>query len=112
MSKTYRSSAEVILRTPEWARAIDFYRSVLHLKVILRTETIVGFETGAFRLYVEKGVSQPPVFEFLVADVPAAKSALLAAGCTLEEEDASVPRCYVRDPFGMLFNLARERMAG
>jgi len=24
------------------------------------------------------------------------------------EEDASVPRCYLRDPYGMVFNLRAE----
>jgi catechol 2,3-dioxygenase-like lactoylglutathione lyase family enzyme len=68
---------------------------------------MLGFETGAFRLYVEKGAAHGPVFEFLVADVAAAKTRLLAAGCTLVEEDASVPRCYVRDPYGVTFNLGK-----
>jgi hypothetical protein len=31
------------------------------------------------------------------------------AGCTLIEEDASVPRCYVRDPFGVVLNIGDAR---
>jgi predicted enzyme related to lactoylglutathione lyase len=45
------------------------------------------------------------VFEFLVPDVHAAKARLTAAGCTVEEENASVPRCYIRDPYGVVFNI-------
>jgi hypothetical protein len=30
---------------------------------------------------------------------------LLAAGCTLLEENPAVPRCYLRDPFGMTYNI-------
>ena len=67
----------------------------------------MGFETGAFCLYVEKGKAHGPVFEFLVADVQAAKRRLVAAGCTVLEEDASVPRCYVRDPYGVAFNIGQ-----
>jgi predicted enzyme related to lactoylglutathione lyase len=69
---------------------------------------IVGFETGSFRLYVEKGSPHGPVFDFLVADVEAMKARLLAAGCTLIEEDRSIPRCYVRDPHGVIFNIGRS----
>jgi predicted enzyme related to lactoylglutathione lyase len=80
---------------------------VLGLPVAYQTTSMVGFETGAFRLYVEKGEPHAPVFEFLVPDVEAAKQRLVGAGCTVVEEDPSVPRCYIRDPFGMTFNLGQ-----
>jgi hypothetical protein len=34
-----------------------------------------------------------------------ARQALLSAGCAIVEEDASVPRCYFRDPYGLVFNI-------
>jgi len=105
--KAYESTREVIIRAEAWQEAVNFYRSVLGLPVAYETPTMLGFETGAFRLYVEKGAAHGPVFEFLVADVATAKTRLLAAGCALVEEDPSVPRCYLRDPFGMTFNLGR-----
>jgi catechol 2,3-dioxygenase-like lactoylglutathione lyase family enzyme len=79
---------------------------VLGLPVKYQSESIWGFETGAFCLYVERGAEHGPVFEFLVPDVQAAKARLIAAGCTIEEENASVPRCYIRDPYGVVFNIA------
>src|SRR4051794_40058470 len=103
---SYASSRDVILRTPHWDKAIHFYRVVLGLPVISETRTIIGFETGKFRLYVEDGEAHGPVFEFFVPDVQSEKSRLLAAGCVLIEEDASVPRVYIRDPQGLAFNLA------
>ena len=105
MSATIRSSRDVILRTEQWDAARRFYGGVLGLSVAHEGESIVGFETGAFRLYVERGPAHGAVFDFLVPDVAAAKQALLNAGCTLIEEDPSVPRCYLRDPFGLVFNL-------
>jgi uncharacterized protein YndB with AHSA1/START domain/predicted enzyme related to lactoylglutathione lyase len=104
----FRSARDVIVRTPDWERAIEFYRSVLGLTVTQRGEQLVGFETGAFCLYVERGREHGPVFEFLVPDVQAARARLLAAGCTLLEEDASLPRCYIRDPFGLVFNVGKS----
>jgi len=73
--------------------------------VIHRSDTLMGFETGAFVLYVEKGAEHGPVFEFLTPDVQAEKRRLMAVGCALVEEDSSVPRCYLKDPFGVVFNL-------
>lgn len=105
MTKPFRSTREVILRTEKWAEAVRFYGTVLGLPVAYETPAMVGFETGEFRLYIEKGAAHPPVFEFLVPDVEDAKRRLVAAGCSVIEEDPSLPRCYVRDPFGMTFNL-------
>ncbi len=106
MTGSFQSTREVILRTERWTEAVSFYRS-LGLSVAYETPTMIGFETGAFRLYVEKGAPHPPVFELLVPDVQAAKQGLLAAGCTVVEEDPALPRCYIRDPYGFTFNLGQ-----
>jgi predicted enzyme related to lactoylglutathione lyase len=111
MSTVFESSREVILRTKNWPQAIRFYGSVFGLPVTHRDERIIGFETGSFCLYVEKGDDHGPVFEFLVQDVQAAKQELVAAGCVVIEEDPSLPRCYVRDPFGLVFNIGRAPAA-
>ena len=101
----FTSARDIIVRTENWNEAVDYYRSVLGLSVAYDGATLIGFETGAFRLYVEKGPAHGPVFEFLVDDVPAAKQKLLSAGCIVVEEDASVPRCYLRDRYGLVFNI-------
>lgn len=107
MSDSFRSSRDVIVRTENWTDALRFYGSVLGLQVAYEDATMVGFVTGSFRLYVEKGSDQGPVFEFLVPDVEAAKQELLAADCTIVEENPSLPRCYMRDPYGLVYNIGR-----
>ena len=90
------------------AEAERFYGAVLGFAVSFRDAGIVGFETGSFCLYVEKGAEHGPVFELLVADVEATKARQIAAGCTLIEEDRSIPRCYIRDPCGLTFNIGES----
>ena len=109
MNDALRSARDIIVRTGSLEQAVQFYGSVLGLRLSSRSETLLGFETGAFHLYVERGPPHGPVFEFLAADFDAAKRRLLDAGCTIVEEDAAVPRCYLRDPFGLTFNLGRVR---
>src|ERR1035438_2046728 len=60
-------------------------------------------------LYVELGPRHGPVLDFLVADFQAAKQTLLTAGCTIDEEDRSVPHCYIRDRHGLVFNIEQRR---
>ena len=107
MASAFQSSRDVIVRTDDLDEAAKFYGTVLGLRVTHRSPTLMGFETGAFCLYVEKGKAHWPVFEFLVPDVQAEKRRLIAAGCTVQEENASVPRCYIRDPYGIVFNIGQ-----
>jgi predicted enzyme related to lactoylglutathione lyase len=104
----YRASRDVIIRTEEFAEAARFYESVLGLKKFHDGKSLMGFDTGAFRLFVERGAKHGPVFDFLVPDLEAAKRALLTEGCCILEEDLSVPRCYVRDPHGLVFNIEQR----
>lgn len=103
-----QSSRDIIIRSGSWPEATRFYAEVMGFKVSSRADGLVGFETGAFCLYVEKGTAHGPVFEYLVADVAATRDLLVRAGCTVVEEDPAVPRCYLRDPFGMTFNVGRK----
>jgi catechol 2,3-dioxygenase-like lactoylglutathione lyase family enzyme len=75
-----KSSRDVIIRTESLAEAERFYGEVLGFAASSRVDDIVGFETGSFCLYVEKGATHGPVFELLVADVEAMKTRLIAAG--------------------------------
>jgi catechol 2,3-dioxygenase-like lactoylglutathione lyase family enzyme len=109
VKETFSSSRDVLIQTESFSDAGSFYESVLGLRVSHRSDTMIGFETGSFCLYVEKGPAYGPVFEFYVADLEAAKTKLLAASCRIENEDPNVPRCYVRDPFGLIFNLAEKK---
>ena len=103
----FKSSRDVIIQTQDLSEAVKFYNLVLGLQITHESKTLVGFETGSFCLYVEKGNERGPVFEFLVQNVQAAKKKLVASGCEVIEEDTSVPRCYVRDPFGLVFNIGQ-----
>ena len=69
---------------------------------------MIGLEAGGLRLFVEKAEPFGPVLEFFVDDFEEAKANLVEAGCAVEIEDPSVPKCYMRDPFGLIFNLARR----
>jgi catechol 2,3-dioxygenase-like lactoylglutathione lyase family enzyme len=103
-----RSTRDVIIRTEDFAAAVRFYEHVLGFAVTLRQDHLVGFDTGAIQLFVERGAPpHPPVFELRVADVAAERDRLVAAGCTLVEENPALPRCYVRDPYGFVINLDR-----
>jgi predicted enzyme related to lactoylglutathione lyase len=80
MTREFRSTRDVIIRSTSWDHALKFYGSVLSLPVVYSSE-----------------------------DLSAARRRLLAAGCVIEEENSSLPRCYIRDPFGLVFNIGQTR---
>jgi catechol 2,3-dioxygenase-like lactoylglutathione lyase family enzyme len=105
----FASSRDVIVRTEKLDEAGQFYAKVLGLRETLRSEKMLGFETGSFQLFVERGSPEhAPVFELIVPDRARAKELLVAAGCVVLEEDARVPRLYLRDPFGFVFNVGES----
>ena len=108
MSDTFKASRDIIVRTEIWSEALKCYGSVLGLPITEKGETIVGFETGSFCLYVERGKEHGPVFDFLVPDIQKAKRQLVAAGCTVIEENPKIPRCYIKDPYGIVFNVEQS----
>ncbi len=108
MSEPFKSTREVIIRTLDFDGAVEHYQRTLGLARSYESPTIVGFETGSFCLYIERGEPHGPVFEFVVPDVAAPRAQLLKSGCTLVEENDSMPRCYLRDPYGITFNIRKR----
>jgi catechol 2,3-dioxygenase-like lactoylglutathione lyase family enzyme len=102
-----KSTSDVILRTHDLAAAKAFYNTELGFPIVTDSR-MLGFDTGSFTVYFEPGDANGAVFEFEVDDVNEAKTKLLALGCTLVEENPAIPRCYVRDRFGFVFNLTKR----
>ena len=102
------STRDILIQTEDLEAASAFYENVLGLGVFMRENTMIGLESGAFRLFLDEAEPYGPVLEFKVDDFEAAKRQLVAAGCRIENEDPSVPHCYIRDPYGLIFNIAQK----
>jgi hypothetical protein len=100
-----RSTRDVIFRATDLEAVKNYYAAKLGLPVVMESDRIIGFDAGELTLFFECGEPNGAVFEFTVADVQKTKKDLLAAGCTLVEENPSIPRVYLRDQFGLVFNL-------
>jgi len=54
---------------------------------------------------IERGPSLGPVLEVTVKSVKEAKARLQKKGCQIVEDEPDFPRCYVKDPNGLIYNL-------
>jgi catechol 2,3-dioxygenase-like lactoylglutathione lyase family enzyme len=102
-----KATSDVMLRTNDFTAAKTYYNAVLGFPVVIEKENLLGFDLGGFVLYFEHGEENGSVFEFEVPDVAEAKNHLLQQGCALIEENPTIPRCYLRDPYGLIFNLTQ-----
>jgi catechol 2,3-dioxygenase-like lactoylglutathione lyase family enzyme len=104
-----KSTSDVMLRITDFGDAKAFYHGVLGFPIVVDSERVIGFDTGSIVLYFERGDANGSVFEFEVDDVNEAKTRLLAQGCSLIEENPAIPRCYMSDRFGLIFNLTKRQ---
>ncbi|HEX6747460.1 MAG TPA: VOC family protein [Longimicrobium sp.] len=110
---TFRANNELALHVADPAAAEAFYVSVLGCEVIDRSPDCISLANGALRLYLLRDPAPTHdrvVPSFDVADRRAALDVLKAAGCALVPIGPHAPgEMYVRDPFGVVFDvIARD----
>ncbi|MEX0742470.1 MAG: VOC family protein [Phycisphaeraceae bacterium] len=94
---------------PNEARA--FYKDVLGFPIRHLEPTSTEFNASPLALFVDTEGDEKltgPVLELLVDDVEAAREHLLKHGCTVVRWEGLGGDCYMRDPFGLTFNLWQE----
>lgn len=96
--------ADIIIQTPEPEVAAAFYVDHLGFEVTAEVP-MISLRGDNINLFIERGPEHGPVLEVTVDDVDAAKLDLLRSGCELVKDEPEVPRCYVKDPFGVTYNL-------
>ncbi len=93
----YKMSGNLLLAHPEAKEMARFYREAFGMEVYE--------ETGDLVLYVADEAEPGFVYEYLVPDIEAAREELVAKGCEVVVWEGKGKPCYMRDPFGFVFNL-------
>lgn len=113
MSLGFLANDELALHVADPGAAEEFYTRVLGCQVMSRTPDCIALRSGVLRLYLLRDPSrshEAVVPSFDVPDRAAALAALQAAGCTLVPVGPHAPgEHYVRDPYGVLFDLIERR---
>jgi catechol 2,3-dioxygenase-like lactoylglutathione lyase family enzyme len=107
----YKMSGNLLVGHPYFKEAAEFYRDQMGLKVHEETEAEMGFVTGNHFLYFAEAEGPGFVFEFYVRDVEEARIDLESKGCEVVLWEGKGKPCYMRDPFGFVFNLWEEPAA-
>lgn len=102
MANTFGTDILIQARDPQAAAA--FYVEQLGF-AITAEEPMLGLQGPHINLYIEKGPPLGPVLEVTVADLEQATRSLVAHGCEVVKDEPGFPRRYVKDPFGLIYNL-------
>lgn len=101
----YKFSRCIAFHTPEREQAVEFYENILGLRRTDDDLDQIEFAAGENRLFIDHGAAAQPVFEFIVPDLNAARAELESHGCSVVRWEGKGGANYIRDPFGLLFNL-------
>jgi len=95
---------DILIQSPDPKAAAAFY--VNQLGFIITGETpMISLHGDHINLFIEQGPPLGPVLEVTVDNVEEAKQRLVKNGCEIVKDEPHVPRCYVKDPFGLIYNL-------
>jgi predicted enzyme related to lactoylglutathione lyase len=106
----YRMSKNIGFQVNDVEKAKHFYESVLGLKEPAQSDVDeVEFHTNSNSIFLIPGIENlGPVMEVIVSDLEEAKKHLLENGCEIVRWEGKGNDCYVKDPFGMVFNVWEE----
>jgi predicted enzyme related to lactoylglutathione lyase len=102
-----RFGTDILIQAEDPRQAARFYEDQLGFSATGETPDMISLHGPHMNLFIERGPALGPVLEVTVDDVDAAKRRLVANGCTVVKDEPQFPRCYIRDPFGLIYNLTR-----
>jgi catechol 2,3-dioxygenase-like lactoylglutathione lyase family enzyme len=96
---------DILIQATDPKSAAAFYVEHLGFKITDDNPNMIGLHGQHINLFIEPGPALGPVLEVTVDNVANAKSRLVENGCEIVKDEPDFPRCYVKDPFGLIYNL-------
>ena len=86
-------------------KAAEFYVQSLGFEITDKNPNMVGLHGKNINLFIEPGPALGPVLEVTVKSVKEARASLTRKGCQIIKDEPDFPRCYIKDPNGLIYNL-------
>jgi predicted enzyme related to lactoylglutathione lyase len=96
---------DILIQAPDPRGAAQFYVDQLGFEITDETANMVSLHGKHINLFIERGPALGPVLEVTVESVEEARRRLVQNGCKIVKDEPDFPRCYVQDPFGLIYNL-------
>jgi len=96
---------DILIQAPDPQNAAAFYVQHLGFEITDPNPKMIGLNGKHINLFIEPGPALGPVLEVTVDSVEKAKLRLAKHGCRIIKDEPQFPRCYIQDPFGLIYNL-------
>ena len=97
--------ADILIQAENPRAAALFYVEQLGFEVTGISPEMLSLHGQHINLFIEQGPPLGPILEITVENVEETRKRLLGNGCEILKEEPDVPRIYLRDPFGLVYNL-------
>jgi hypothetical protein len=97
--------ADILIQAQDPKIAAAFYVTQLGFEVTDENPQMISLHGERINLFIERGPALGPVLEVTVDSVAEAKLRLVNNGCEIVKDEPNFPRCYIKDPFGLVYNL-------
>ena len=98
---------DILIQAEDPKNAAAFYVEQLGFTITDDNPNMIGLHGDHINLFIEPGPPLGPVLEITVDDVEEAKRRLVQSGCEIVKDEPHFPRTYVKDPYGLIYNLTR-----
>jgi len=105
MANTF--GTDILIQAADPKQAALFYVNNLGFEITDETPNMISVHGDRINLFIERGPQLGPVLEVTVDNVDDAKRSLVKAGCEIVKDEPQFPRCYVKDPYGLIYNLTK-----
>ena len=97
--------SDILIQAPDPKSAAGFYVAQLGFEITDETPEMISLHGEHINLFIELFIERGPALEVTVGDVEEARLRLVKNGCVLVKDEPEFLRCYVRDPFELIYNL-------
>jgi predicted enzyme related to lactoylglutathione lyase len=103
MANTF--GTDILIQAPDPTAAAAFYVQQLGFEITDDNPKMIGLHGKNINLFIEPGPTLGPVLEITVQNVAEARRRLVENGCEVVKDEPEFPRIYIKDPFGLIYNL-------
>ena len=96
---------DILIQAQDPRNAASFYVKQLGFEITDEMPNMISLHGKHINLFIERGPALGPVLEVTVDSVEETKLRLVKNGCEIVKDEPHFPRCYVKDPFGLIYNL-------
>jgi predicted enzyme related to lactoylglutathione lyase len=96
---------DILIQAPNPEEAAAFYVEQLGFEITGHGTQMMSLHGPRINLFIERGPALGPVLEVTVLNVKQTAERLVDNGCEIIKDEPEFPRIYVKDPYGLIYNL-------